>query len=80
MTPDTLETGGVNEMFVVVTVDSSFTTEQTVSGSLGTHWDRSSNSYTESISSMLSVNSGVVSLIVLKGGYIIDPMHRILRT
>jgi hypothetical protein len=30
--PDTLETGGVNELFHVVTVDTSFTTEQTVSG------------------------------------------------
>ncbi len=30
--PDTLETVGVNELFVVVTVDASFTTEQTVVG------------------------------------------------
>jgi hypothetical protein len=30
--PDTLEAVGVNELFVVVTVDSSFTTEQTVTG------------------------------------------------
>ena len=30
MTPDTLEVDGVNELFVVVTVDVSFTTEQTV--------------------------------------------------
>jgi hypothetical protein len=27
--PDTLESVGVNELFVVVTVDASFTTEQT---------------------------------------------------
>jgi hypothetical protein len=33
----TLEAVGVNELFVVVTVDSSFTTEQAASGSLGTH-------------------------------------------
>jgi hypothetical protein len=32
MTPDTLETVGVNEMFVAVTVDTSFTTEQAVVG------------------------------------------------
>jgi hypothetical protein len=32
MPPDTLETVGVNELFVVVTVDTSFTTEQTVVG------------------------------------------------
>jgi hypothetical protein len=32
MTPDTLETVGVNELFVVVTVDAYFTTEQTVVG------------------------------------------------
>ena len=31
MSPDTLETVGVNELFVTVTVDS-FTTEQTVVG------------------------------------------------
>jgi hypothetical protein len=30
--PDTLEGVGVNELFVEVTVDSSFTTEQTVVG------------------------------------------------
>jgi hypothetical protein len=30
--PDTLETVGVNELFVAVTVDASFTTEQTVVG------------------------------------------------
>ena len=30
MSPDTLETSGVNELFVVVTDDSSFTTEQTI--------------------------------------------------
>jgi hypothetical protein len=28
MTPDTLEAVGVNELFVAVTVDASFTTEQ----------------------------------------------------
>jgi hypothetical protein len=32
MTPDTLEAVGVNELFVAVTVDASFTTEQTVVG------------------------------------------------
>ena len=32
MPPDTLESVGVNELFVVVTVDVSFTTEQTVVG------------------------------------------------
>ena len=32
MPPDTLETVGVNEMFVVVTVDESYKTEQTVVG------------------------------------------------
>jgi hypothetical protein len=43
MSPDTLEVDGVNELFVTVTVDESFTTEQTVSGSLGTHRTRSTN-------------------------------------
>ena len=32
MPPDTLETVGVNELFVEVTVDASFTTEQEVVG------------------------------------------------
>jgi hypothetical protein len=32
MPPDTLETVVVNELFVVVTVDTSFATEQTVVG------------------------------------------------
>ena len=32
MSPDTLESVGVNELFVVVTVDVSYTTEQTVVG------------------------------------------------
>jgi hypothetical protein len=32
MPPDTLESVGVNELFVVVTVDASFTVEQTVVG------------------------------------------------
>ena len=32
MPPDTLETVGVNDLFVVVTVDISFTTEQAVVG------------------------------------------------
>jgi hypothetical protein len=36
MSPDTLEADGVNDLFVVVTVDTSFTTEQTASGSSGT--------------------------------------------
>ena len=32
MPPDTLEAVGVNELFVAVTVDASFTTEQEVVG------------------------------------------------
>ena len=32
MSPDTLETVKVNDLFVVVTVDTSFTTEQAVVG------------------------------------------------
>ena len=32
MPPDTLEAVGVNELFVAVTVDASFTTEQAVVG------------------------------------------------
>jgi hypothetical protein len=32
MSPGTLETVGVNELFVAVTVDASFTTEQAVVG------------------------------------------------
>ena len=80
MPPNTLEDGGVNELFVAVTVDASFTTEHAASGSLGTHRTRSSNSNTESISNMIWVNSGVVSLIVLKRGSSIAPMHRTLRT
>jgi hypothetical protein len=32
MYPDTLEAVGVNELFVAVTVDASFTTEQSVVG------------------------------------------------
>ena len=32
MPPDTLESVGVNDLFVVVIVDSSFTTEQAVVG------------------------------------------------
>ena len=47
---ETLETDGVNEMFVVVTVDVSFTTEQVASGSLGTHRTRGSNSQTQILS------------------------------
>jgi hypothetical protein len=46
MSPDTLKAVGVNELFVVVDVDVSFTTEQEASGSLGTHRDISSNSNT----------------------------------
>ena len=65
MPPDTVETVGVNELFVAVGVDVSLTTEEAASGSLGTHRAISSNSNTESISSILSVNSGAVSLIVL---------------
>ncbi len=41
MTPDTLETGGVNDLFVVVAANASFTTEQSGSGSSGTHRVRS---------------------------------------
>jgi hypothetical protein len=37
MPPDILEVGGVHDLSVVVTVDESFTTEQTDSGSLSTH-------------------------------------------
>jgi hypothetical protein len=47
MPPDTLETVGVNELFVTVGVDVSFTTEEASSGSLGTHRAISSNSNTE---------------------------------
>ena len=61
---DTLAAFGVDE--VAVTVEPSVTTEQTAAGSLGTHRVRSSNSNTVSISRILSVNSGTVSLIVLK--------------
>jgi hypothetical protein len=50
MLPDTLKVVGVNELFVVVTVDVSFTTEQAVSGTLGTHRCIRSNSNTDSIS------------------------------
>ena len=32
MSPDTLQSVGVNELFVAVTVDTSFTTEQAVVG------------------------------------------------
>ncbi len=80
MTPDTLAAFGVNE--VPATVEPSVTTEQAASGSLGTHRARArtSNSNTVSISRMISVNSGAVSLIVLKRGSNIAPMHRILRT
>ena len=51
----TLEGGGVNDLFVVVTVDVSFPTELGSSGSFVTHRDRSSNSNTESMSRMFSV-------------------------
>jgi hypothetical protein len=37
---DTVEAVGVNELFVAITVDASFTTEQTDTGSLGTHRQR----------------------------------------
>ena len=74
MPPDTLEAVGINELFVAVGVDASFTTEQAASGSSGTHRSISSNSNTESISSILSVNSGAVSLIVLKRGSSIAPI------
>ena len=36
MPPDTLEAVGINELFVAVGVDASFTTEQAASGSSGT--------------------------------------------
>ena len=78
MTPDTLKAVEVNELFVAVAVDSSVTTEQAAFASLGTHRAISSNSNTDSISSILSVNSGAVSLIVLKRGSNIAPIHRIL--
>jgi hypothetical protein len=65
MPPDTLEDVRINELFVAVGVDTTYTTEQADSDSSGTHRVISSNSNTESISK-LSVNSGVVSLIVLK--------------
>ncbi len=52
MPPDTLEAVGINELFVAVGVDASFTTEQAASGSSGTHRAISSHSNTESISSM----------------------------
>ena len=35
MPPDTLKAVGVNELFVTVVVETSFTTEQSASGSLG---------------------------------------------
>jgi hypothetical protein len=73
MPPDTLETVEINDLFVALGVDTSFTTEQAASGSSGTHRVISSNSNTESISSILSVNSGAVSLIVLKRGSSIAP-------
>ena len=68
MPPDSLQTGGVNELLVAVTVDESFTAEQAASGSLCTHRARSSNSNTEFISIICSRNSGAVSCIVLKRG------------
>ncbi len=48
MPPETLKSDGVNELFVAVAVDASFTTEQATSGSLGTHRAVSSNSNTDS--------------------------------
>ena len=47
--PDSLETGGVNDLSVESTVDQSVTTTQTVSSSFGTHWERSSNSNTDTV-------------------------------
>ena len=45
MPPDTLEAVGVNDLFVVVTVDASFTTEQAVVGRIDdTHTDRGEDS------------------------------------
>ena len=46
MPPDTLEAVGVNELFVVVTVDASFTTEQAVVGRIDEihHTDRGEDS------------------------------------
>ena len=49
MTPDSLEAGGVNDLSVVVAVDESVTTSQTVSTSFGTHRERSSNSNTGTV-------------------------------
>ena len=54
MPPDTLEAVGINELFVAVGVDASFTTEQAASRSSGTHRAISSNSNTDSISIILS--------------------------
>ena len=42
MSPDTLEAVGVNELFVAVTVDSSFTTEQAVVGQEASDDDKQS--------------------------------------
>ena len=49
MSPDTLKAVGVNGLFVVVVVDTSVTTEQTASGSLGTHRTISSPVYWEKV-------------------------------
>jgi len=54
--------------------------QQTVSVSLGTHRERSSNSNTKFISIIWSVNSGAVFWIVWKRGSNMVPMDRILRT
>ncbi len=59
MPPDTLETVGINELFVVVGVDASFTTEQTVSGSSGTHNSLSSIRH----ESMQEVTGRVLSIL-----------------
>ena len=56
MPPGTLKDVGVNDLFVVVVVDESFTTEQAASDSLGTHRVISSNSNTDSISSIDAIH------------------------
>jgi hypothetical protein len=75
--PDSLEAGGVNDLSVATVVDESVTTAQTDSASFGTHRKRSSNSNTEFMSIISTVNSGAVSSIVLKRGSSIAPMNRI---
>ena len=49
MSPDSLETGGVNDLSVPDVVDESVTPAQTASASFGTHRERSSNSNTGTV-------------------------------